>query len=128
VTKTIARNAKGQPFSKWKPAEKFDWLMRRDYQPMAEYVEKELVFDTTRNWRWDYAWPTLSPPVAVEIDGVGYGHQSIYGRYGDNKKQNAGVEAGWRVLRYDSAALSSFAGVEAALAQVWRVLCGVGDS
>jgi hypothetical protein len=53
----------------------------------------------------DLAWPALK--VCVEVDGFGFGHQSIKGRIQDNEKQNALVLEGWYVLRYTTAQLNS---------------------
>lgn len=80
----------------------------------------EFRFHPERRWRFDVAWP--SRRVAVELDGMGFGHQSAAGRRADNEKQNAATALGWRVLRYTSSDLSKGA-IEDTVSQVVEVLC-----
>lgn len=118
------RNTNGQPFSKWKPAEKFAWQWNEtgtDYPP-----ETELEFCPDRKWRFDFAWEI--PKVAVEIDGFGYGHQAQQNMAADNEKQNVATCLGWKVLRFNSRQLGSKAGVEAAVLQVSELICGVNKN
>lgn len=60
----------------------------------------EYVFHDERKWRFDIAWPGLR--VAVELDGMGFGHQAIARLKQNYEKQNAAAELGWIVLRYES--------------------------
>ena len=57
-----------------------------------------------RRWRWDFAWPHLTPPVAVEVD-----EETSHGRWykltQDRQKQNAATLLGWRLLRFSGAML-----------------------
>lgn len=80
----------------------------------------ELYFHPERRWRFDIAWE--SNKVAIEIDGQGYGHQSIKGRISDCEKQNAALVMGWRVFRFSTAQLNSEAKIEAAVLQVWNFM------
>lgn len=122
MTKVI-RNAAGQPFSKWKPAEKFDYMLGKHWPTIRTAGAPEHVFDSAgRRWRFDFAWPEQR--VAVEIDGFGYGHQAQKGMAEDNEKANAAVEQGWRVLRFNSRQLGSKQGVVDAVDMVARLVCG----
>jgi very-short-patch-repair endonuclease len=114
------RNAKGQPFSKWLPADKFRYLMP---DSMRQFAVEEYEFDDERKWRWDFCWPDQR--VAVEIDGFGFGHQAQQCMAQDNEKANAGVASGWRVFRYNSRQLGSKKGVSDAVEQVWWFLCSL---
>ena len=84
---------------------------------------REHCFHSSRRWRFDIAWP--SQKIAVEIDGGGYGHQSIAGRNQDNEKQNAATAMGWRVFRFCTG-MSSTARCQA-VTQVAEVMCGVTE-
>ena len=117
------RNAQGQPFSKWKPADKFAYTFTRIHADITKHMRDEYYFDSARKWRLDFAWPTIQ--VAVEIDGFGYGHQSQQGMSLDNEKANRALELGWRVFRFNSADLGSLAKVEAAVEQVASYICSV---
>lgn len=66
---------------------------------------RECRFHPTRRWRFDLAWPDLK--VAVEVDGIGFGHQSIAGRKADNEKQNHAVLDGWSVFRFCTASIKT---------------------
>lgn len=108
----------GLPFSKWKPADKFAHMYR---EHGVGTPVRELQFDDIRKWRFDFAFP--GQRVAVEINGFGFGHQAQQCQAADNEKQNAAVEAGWRVLVFNSRQLGSKQGVQDAVEQVSRVLC-----
>ena len=118
---TGIRNDRGQPFSKWKPADKFAYVFGGVYPTLWRWVDEEHRFDAVRRWRFDFAWPDLA--VAVEIDGFGFGHQAQQGMAADNDKQNAAVVSGWRVFRFNSRQLGSQAGVRDAVDLVAGVLC-----
>lgn len=87
------------------------------------YPESEYRFHDSRRWRFDIAFPTLK--VAVELDGFGYGHQSIGGRKKDNEKANAAVERGWVILRYTPSELTRTK-ISETVEQVCRVLMNRG--
>lgn len=116
----VIRDANGKPFSKWKPAAKYEYMLTDE---MREHCRKEYRFTTDRDWRFDFAWPEQK--VAVEVDGFGFGHQAQQRLAHNHEKQNAAVLMGWRVLRYTSRCLGSKAGVAAAVDQTWEVLCDV---
>ena len=118
------RNEKGQPFSKWKPAEKFEFVFARDFPEYWSYHMPEYQFDITRSWRMDYAWPDVF--VSVEIDGFGWGHQAQQHLAANHEKQNAAMLQGWRVLRYCSRQLGSMAGVEDAVEEAVRLMADAG--
>jgi very-short-patch-repair endonuclease len=70
--------------------------------------EQEFRFHPDRKWRIDFAWPGLK--LAVEIEGgiwTGGRHTRGAGVLGDMEKYNALAVAGWRLLRFDSAAVRS---------------------
>ena len=57
---------------------------------------RELRFDASRKWRFDFAWPDQA--LAVEIEGSG--HRSIVTFRKDTEKYNAAIAQGWRVMRF----------------------------
>lgn len=116
--------AKQTPFSKLKPAAKFarKW---DEHGLKGGEPETEFHFSKDRNWRFDFAWTGLF--VAVEIDGFGYGHQAVDRLSDNNEKQNAAIELGWVVLRFDSKLLGSHGKAEEAVLQVCRVLMERGE-
>ena len=85
----------------------------------------EYRFDDERKWRFDFAWP--SQKIAVELSGIGYGHQSIKGISRDAEKLRRATFLGWRVLTYTSACLGSRAKLREAVEEVSRLLCGVNE-
>ena len=117
------RNDEGEPFSRWKPSAKYAYILLNRYSEYADYCQKEYEFSKYRKWRFDYAWEKLK--IAVEIDGFGYGHQAQQRIAQNNEKRNAAVEAGWRVLVFDSRLLGSKQGVEDAVDQTVRLICGL---
>lgn len=123
----VIRDNEGKPFSKWKPAERFRFMLEKCELPgVIEEMRPEFPFNPDRKWRFDYAWPSQN--LAVEIDGFGWGHQAQQNISAANEKRNSAVEAGWRVLVFDSRLLGSKAKVEEAVEQVCRVLCSVQQS
>lgn len=85
-------------------------------------ITPEWQFHMFRRWRFDLAFP--SQKVAIELDGFGFGHQSIAQRKKDNEKANTAVELGWRVLRFTVDDLKP-GKIEATVELVCRVLCGL---
>jgi very-short-patch-repair endonuclease len=79
----------------------------------------ELRFHTSREWRFDFAWPERR--VALEVDGGVWTqgrHTRGAGWTKDTEKLNAAVAAGWRVLRCTPATRDhpdTFAAIQAAL-------------
>jgi len=66
-------------------------------EPTAEYR-----FAPPRRWRFDYAWPKVEPPVALEVEGgvfVAGRHSRGAGMINDMEKYNTATLAGWKVLR-----------------------------
>lgn len=122
--KEVIRNAAGEPFSKWKPAEKFMHYWRL-IQPPGGEPATEVTFDQEAGWRWDYAWPQVK--VAVEFDGWGFGHQDMQRQIQNIEKQNAGIEQGWRVLRYAATHVASHEKAADAARQVLNVILLVGE-
>ena len=77
-----------------------------------ENFEQEVRFHPTRKWRFDFAFSSLDPPVAIEIEGGAEshgrrGHKSRHltpgGFREDCIKYNAATELGWRVYRFTGA-------------------------
>ena len=87
-------------------ADNLKTLLRRHNRALLIGMEREYLFDSERDWRFDLAWPSLH--IAVEVDGAthwrgrkrGVGrHSSPEGIAADNEKLNAALIAGWRVYR-----------------------------
>lgn len=81
---------------------------------------REYKFHTTRNWRFDFAWPEAR--VAVEIEGGVWQrgrHTRGTGFIGDCEKYNAAVLDGWRVFRLTGEMID-----EAHIAPIARLICG----
>lgn len=81
---------------------------------------REHYFHPSRRWRFDIAWP--SQMIAIEIDGGGFGHQSMGGRQKDNEKQNAATSMGWRVFRFCTG--MSHVRREESVLLVWNFMTG----
>lgn len=77
-----------------------------------------------RKWRFDIA--SERTRVAIEFDGMGFGHQSTKARRLDSERQNAAVELGWKVLRMDSHSMSLMR-LPDFIAQVCRVMNGEAE-
>ena len=63
-------------------------------------AEREYVFDKSRKWAFDFAWPAFK--FAVEIEGLirtGGRHQRIAGFIADCEKYESALRLGWRVYR-----------------------------
>jgi hypothetical protein len=82
--------------------------------------EREYRFHPERGWRFDFAWPSLK--VAVEIQGLGGGHQSISGLRRDAEKFRAGLLDGWVIIPMTSPCLGSKAKLEDAVHYVAEIL------
>jgi very-short-patch-repair endonuclease len=83
--------------------------------------EREYRFETTRQWRLDFAWPAFM--VAVEVEGLTYAggrHQRIAGFERDAEKYNAAQLAGWTLLRFSGKAIRSAFAVRAIQAALER--------
>ena len=64
--------------------------------------EREFVFHPTRQWRFDFAFPSVK--LAVEVEGLLWGgktsrHQHAKGYTKDLEKYNEATILGWRILR-----------------------------
>jgi hypothetical protein len=95
--------------------------------------DKEFVFDSTRSFRFDYAWPYNR--IALEIEGGIFGrgkrcptckrpppmgHSSVKGILRDIEKYNLAVCNGWRLIRATSQMVESGAAVALALSLFLR--------
>ncbi len=62
------------------------------------------MFHPSRKWRFDFAFPHLHPPLAIECEGGTWSrksrHTSGRGFEKDCEKYNAATLLGWRVLRF----------------------------
>jgi very-short-patch-repair endonuclease len=59
-------------------------------------LEREYRFHPTREWRFDFALPERK--LAVEVQGLGPGHQSREGMSRDYEKNNEAIRLGWQVV------------------------------
>lgn len=76
-------------------------------EPVMEYQ-----FAPPRKWRFDFAWPDARSPhgLAVEIEGgtwIKSRHTTGSGFAQDCEKYNAAALAGWCVLRFTGAMVTS---------------------
>jgi hypothetical protein len=65
--------------------------------------EREWIFHPTRKWRFDFAFPYLVPPLAIEVEGGTWArgrHTRGKGFEQDCIKYNAAALLNWRVLRF----------------------------
>lgn len=75
------------------------WVMKKE-GTIENYVE-ELVFDSIRRFRFDWAIPDLK--IAIEYEGIfskKSRHTTISGYTEDCEKYNLAIANGWKVLRY----------------------------
>ena len=84
---------------------------------------REFEFCEHRAWRMDFAWPEIK--LAIEVNGAGFGHQSISGQRRDMEKTNAAIEHGWRVLAYPAQSVTTHKRRVRIVEQIRRVICGV---
>ncbi|MGB3330809.1 MAG: hypothetical protein WBA46_17735 [Thermomicrobiales bacterium] len=83
---------------------KADLLTFLTYAPQAFGLDWQIVtehrFHPIRRWRFDYCWPDAK--IAVEYDGIMFGHashSSLAGILRDSDKANEAQRLGWRVFR-----------------------------
>src|SRR5450631_312893 len=79
----------------------FECQLKADKLPP---FEREYRFDTTRRFRFDFAWPDLK--LAIELEGGLWGagaHSRPLGIIRDMAKGNLACLLGWSVLRYTPA-------------------------
>ena len=77
------------------------------------YPTPELRFDSSRRWRFDYAWPDKK--IALEVEGgvwTGGRHTRGKGFLADMEKYNSAAAQGWRVLRCTPSTLCKTATIE----------------
>ena len=95
--------------------------------------QREVLFHSSRKWRFDYASKRLR--IALEIEGGVYGrgkpcpacgrkkggaHSSVKGMLRDIEKYNEAAALGWRVLRFTPDQFAKFGMVERLLRQAVR--------
>ncbi|MDR3100765.1 MAG: endonuclease domain-containing protein [Paraburkholderia sp.] len=76
--------------------------------------EREVQFDPTRRWRFDFAWSEQR--LAVEVEGgihAGGRHTRGTGFEADARKYLAAMLAGWRVVRVTAAMVNDGSAVDA---------------
>jgi len=84
--------------------------------------EREFKFHPTRNWKFDFAWPSK---VAVEVEGGAFSggrHTRGAGFTEDCEKYNRAVLLGWKLLRFTPQMLE--ADPQACIEQVITLLGG----
>lgn len=72
-------------------------------QAGVQGAETEWRFHPSRKWRFDFAFPHMIPPLAIECEGGTWSrgrHVRGKGFEGDLEKYNAAALLGWRVLRF----------------------------
>lgn len=71
---------------------------------LEDGMKREYVFHPHRKWRFDFAWPSVSRPLAVEIEGGIWmkrgAHTGGTGVTRDIEKMNAAISLGWKVMRF----------------------------
>ena len=97
IVKPIKRR-RNAPKSPRNAKDTFTLLLR---QRIGVECVKEYRFHPTRQWRFDYAFPSIR--VAIEIDGgvwINGRHNRPSGFLGDMEKFNAAATLGWVVLKF----------------------------
>ena len=89
-------------WSKKKPTEKFEQMWSE--HGSVDYV-KEHKCIPGRRFRFDYAWPEFLQ--LVEIQGFGYGHQSVVALVKDCEKARLATLEGWTVMSFTTKCVSS---------------------
>ena len=67
------------------------------------HFEREWRFHETRRWRFDFSFPHMRPPLAIECEGGPWSrgrHVRGKGFEADLEKYNAAALLGWCVLRF----------------------------
>lgn len=87
-------------------------LQHKIPEPRSEYL-----FHPLRQWRLDFAWPSIK--LGVELDGlvangVG-GHQTIDGVNKDCQKLSEAIKLDWRVFRFTRSMVDSGEACDAVL-------------
>ena len=60
-----------------------------------------------QDWRFDFAFPWATPPLAIECDGGQWSpHGGRHNTDGDRAKLNAAAILGWRVMRFSASMLA----------------------
>lgn len=94
VAKHFSRKSKGLDFISWNL---LYWCNEK-----LLILEEEYKFDPSRNWRFDFAIPSIK--VAIEFEGgiftPGTSHNSPRTMTKDANKYNAAALLGWKVLRF----------------------------
>jgi len=82
-------------------------------KPMCAFNGRQHCFHPIRQWRSDFAWPSVK--IAVEIQGGSFlgkskykkrgGHNTAIGQSRDYEKNRAAVMMGWRVLMFNTSDL-----------------------
>jgi very-short-patch-repair endonuclease len=88
--------------------------------------EREYRFHPVRRWKFDFAFPAMLPPIAVEIEGgtrQNGRHNRHSGYQADCEKYNTAILNGWRVLRFTSDMVKSGSAV-ATVEQLFNGLSG----
>lgn len=89
----------------------FALIMKANGIPL---FKTEWPFDPIRRWRFDFAWPQATPPVAVEIEGGifirGSGHVGAMHYSKNCEKYNQAALDGWVLLRFTNKMLEENSG------------------
>ena len=91
-----------------------EWLMVDVLRRAGNVVEPEVIVHPERKWRVDYL--VMGPqgsPVAVEIQGIGFGHHSFGAIMGTYQKNNAIAARGWRLIQVTRAQVANGEALEA---------------
>jgi hypothetical protein len=60
-----------------------------------------------QDWRFDFAFPWATPPLAIECDGGQWSpHGGRHNTDGDRAKLNKAAALGWRVMRFSASMLA----------------------
>jgi len=69
-------------------------------------LRERLAAAGLQDWRFDFAFPWATPPLAIECDGGQWSpHGGRHNTDGDREKLNNAAVLGWRIIRFSATML-----------------------